>query len=97
MPKLKWPELNYDKSYGDIRTLRTLKEQWMKLKLTVKYATWIQRKEKTRKGTQERKIAHYMELYYHRLWDMGFAERHPLNAKQKRGIRWAREQLKGEA
>ncbi len=94
MPKLNWPKLDYDHSYGHARNLRTLLKVLKYLKLCVTYVKWLQRKEKTKKGTRERKIAHYMELYFHRKWDKGFAERKPLNTKQKHGIRWAREQLK---
>jgi hypothetical protein len=94
MPKLNWPKLDHDHSYAHVRDLRTLLEQQAVTKLAITYVKWFQRKEKTKKGTRERRIAHYMELYFHRKWDTGFGQRNPLNAKQKHGIRWAREQLK---
>lgn len=96
-PKLKWPKLDYDHSYGHARNLRTLIGTWKTLKLCITYVKWLQWKEKTKKGTRERKIAHYMELYYHRKFDIGFGERNPLSAKHKRGIRWAKAQLQESA
>ncbi|KKK94350.1 hypothetical protein LCGC14_2683760, partial [marine sediment metagenome] len=93
--KLNWPKLDYDTTYMNARELRFLLKSLDSLKRAISFVTWYQRKLKTKKGTRERKIAHYMELYTHRRWDLGINQHDPLTTKQKRGIRWAREQLKG--
>lgn len=97
MSKLKWPKLDYDTAYAHHRDLRFLMASFDALKLAISFVRWHQRKLKTKKGTRERKVAHYMELYYHRKLDTGFGQRNPLSAKHKRGIRWAKEQLKKSA
>lgn len=93
-PKLKWPKLDYDTAYGNHRELRFLMYMLEATQLTISAVKWHQRKLKTKKGTRERKVAHYMELYYHRKMDIGFGQRNPLSAKEKRGIQWAKAQLK---
>jgi hypothetical protein len=93
-PKLDWPKLDYDNAYGHNRELRFLMCMLKATQLTIAFVKWHQRKLKTKKGTRERKVAHYMELYYHRKMDIGFKEQNPLTTKQKRGIQWAKEQLK---
>jgi len=95
-PKLKWPKLDYDTAFVNTRELRFLLKSLNTTKRAISFIKWYQRKLKTKKDTQEHKIAHYMELYSHRRWDLGLNQRKPLNAKQKRGIQWAKEQLKNE-
>ena len=89
-----WPKLDYDTAYVGVRKLRFLLKSLDRTKRAISFIRWYQRKLKTEKGTRERRIAHYMELYTHRRWDLGLNQRKPLSAKEKRGIRWARQQLK---
>ncbi len=96
-PKLKWPKLDLDTAFVHTRELRFLLKSLDTTKRAISFVKWHQRKLKTKKGTRERKIAHYMELYTHRRWDLGLNQHDPLTTKQKRGIRWAREQLKESA
>jgi len=93
-PTLKWPELDYDTAYVHTRELRFLLQSLDTTKRAISFVKWHQRKLKTKKGTRERKIAHYMELYTHRRWDLGLNQHQPLSTKEKRGIQWAKAQLK---